>query len=418
MTPVLESEENRPSSPGPAAGSGLAGQTVRAWIRRHRTWTLIGLVFALGVALTIVAQLSPRGDTVPLSTRNAAPDGARAVAEILGNQGVDVRQTDNFAATMSALDETSGHSAFGDTSEDSGDSSGTTLLLYDRNGYLDREQLQELQQATDRLVVVTPRLNALSALGGDIRPAGVVPAGVATLDPGCGTDDPATAGAVTAESAYLYQADRPCYEPSEGLGGLYATSDEGRLVVLGSTQIISNGRLDEQGNAALALRTLGGSDHLVWYLPGIADVTTADTPKTLDELAPPWVAFLGPWLALVAVLAMVWRGRRLGPLVFEPLPVVVKAVETAEGRARLYHDSHAVDRAADNLRAGTLVRLARVLRLGPDAESTAIVDAAARHLGRPAEQTARVLEARPRTESELVRWAQQLDTLEKEVTAR
>ncbi|MEV7131635.1 DUF4350 domain-containing protein [Arthrobacter sp. NPDC093128] len=408
MTPVLESED-RPSSPGPAAGSGLAGQTVRAWIRRHRTWTLIGMVFALGVALTIVAQLSPRGDTVPLSTRNAAPDGARAVAEILRNQGVDVRQTDNFAATMSALD---------DTSEDSGDSSGTTLLLYDRNGYLDREQLQELQQATDRLVVVTPRLNALSALGGDIRPAGVVPAGVATLDPGCGTDDPATAGAVTAESAYLYQADRPCYEPSEGLGGLYATSDDGRLVVLGSTQIISNGRLDEQGNAALALRTLGGSDHLVWYLPGIADVTTADTPKTLDELAPPWVAFLGPWLALVAVLAMVWRGRRLGPLVFEPLPVVVKAVETAEGRARLYHDSHGVDRAADNLRAGTLVRLARVLRLGPDAESTAIVDAAGRHLGRTAEQTARVLEARPRTESELVRWAQQLDTLEKEVTAR
>ena len=147
-------------------------------------------------------------------------------------------------------------------------------------------------------------------------------------------------------------------------------------------QIISNGRLDEHGNAALALRTLGSSDHLVWYLPGIADVTTADAPKTLDELAPPWVAFLGPWLALVAVLAMVWRGRRLGPLVFEPLPVVVKAVETAEGRARLYHDAHAVDRAADNLRAGTLVRLARVLRLGPDAESTAIVDAAARHLGR------------------------------------
>jgi hypothetical protein len=77
-----------------------------------------------------------------------------------------------------------------------------------------------------------------------------------------------------------------------------------------------------------------------------------------------------------------------------------------------------VDRATDSLRAGTLVRLAKVLRLGPDAESTAIVNAAARHLGRTPEETARVLEARPRTESELVHWAQQLDTLEKEVTAR
>lgn len=401
MTPVLQEENPAPVQPDRVGGSA---QSVKAWIRRHRTWTLVCVVFALGVVLTM-SQLSPHGDAVPLSTRNAAPEGARAAAEILANQGVEVRQTDNFEATMSALD---GASEDGDT----------TLLLYDRNGYLDRAQLQQLQQAAGRLVVVTPRLNTLSALGTDIRPAGVVPAAVHTLDPGCQLEDPAIAGAVTAESAYLYKAGRVCYEPAEGFGGLYASSDDGRLVVLGSTQIVSNGFLDENGNAALVLRTLGSTDSLIWYLPGIADVTAAGAPKTLDELAPPWVAFLGPWLALVAVLAMFWRGRRLGPLVFEPLPVVVKAVETAEGRARLYHDAHAVDRATDSLRAGTLVRLAKVLRLGPDAESTAIVDAAARHLGRTPEETARVLEARPRTESELVHWAQQLDTLEKEVTGR
>lgn len=418
MTHVLESE-NRPApdrSPGVAAGG--AGRTVAAWIRRHRTWALLILVFSVGVGLTILAQLSPRGDSDPLSTRNAAPDGARAVAEILRSRGVDVRQTDSMAATMSALD-SADRSDNADRSDSTGLSGkGSTLLLYDRNGYLDRGQLRMLQQATDRLVVVTPRLTTLNAISGDIRPAGVVPAGRATLDPGCALEDPAAAGAVTAESAYLYMASRVCYEPTEGLGGLYASGDNGRLVVLGSTQIIGNRLLDEHGNAALALRTLGASDNLVWYLPGIADVTVDDTPKTLDELAPPWVAFLGPWLAFVAVLAMVWRGRRLGPLVFEPLPVVVKAVETAEGRARLYHDAHAVDRAADNLRAGTLVRLARFLRLGPDAESTSIVDAAARHLGRTPEETARVLEARPRTESELVHWAQQLELLENEVTAR
>jgi hypothetical protein len=401
MTPVFQEESPAQVQPNRVGG---AAQTVKAWIRRHRTWTLVCLVFALGVALTIMSQLSPRGDAVPLSTRNAAPDGARAAAEILANQGVAVRQTDNFETTVSALDGPS-------------EGGGTTLLLYDRNGYLDRAQLQQLQQAADRLVVVTPRLNTLSALGGDIRPAGVVPAAVHTLDPGCQLEDPAIAGAVTAESAYLYKAGRVCYEPAEGFGGLYATSDDGRLVVLGSTQVISNGLLDENGNAALVLRTLGSTDSLIWYLPGIADVTAAGAPKTLDELAPPWVAFLGPWLALVAVLAMFWRGRRLGPLVFEPLPVVVKAVETAEGRARLYHDAHAVDRATDSLRAGTLVRLAKFLRLGPDAESTAIVNAAARHLGRTPEETARVLDGRPRTESELVHWAQQLDTLEKEVTA-
>ena len=398
-----------PETPGRSAAS-RAALTITAWIRRHRTWTVLCLISAVGVGLTIAALLSPRGDGFPLSTRNAAPDGARAVAEVLRSQGVDVRQTDNFAATMSALDDAAESSA--------DDETGPTLLLYDRNGYLDEEQVRTLQQATDRLVVVTPRLNTLNALGSGIRPAGVVPAGVATLDPGCGMQGPARAGSVTAESGYLYTAPRVCYEPAGGPGGLYAGSEDGRLTVLGSTQVLGNDLLDEHGNAALALRTLGASEQLVWYLPDISDVTAAETPQTLDDLAPPWVDFLGPWLAFVAVLAMLWRGRRLGPLVFEPLPVVVKAVETAEGRARLYHDAHAVDRAADNLRAGTLVRLARLLRLGPEAESTAIVDAAARHVGRTTEETARVLEARPRTESELVRWAQQLETLEKEVTAR
>ncbi|WP_052309698.1 DUF4350 domain-containing protein [Arthrobacter sp. FB24] len=415
MTPVVESEKR----PEPTVtGGGRAGHAVTAWIRRHRTWTLLILAFSVGVGLTILAQQSPRSDGLPLSARNAAPEGARAAAEILGRQGVDVRQTDTFDATMSALDSASRDSASEGSAPGAGEGPGPTLFLYDRNGYLDADQLQALQQATDRMVVITPRLSTLSALGGGIRPAGVVPAGSATLDPGCALDDPAAAGAVSAASAYLYQANRVCYEPAEGLGGLFASSDDGRLTVVGSTQIFSNRLLDEQGNAALAFRTLGSSDTLVWYLPGLADVTAEDTPKTLDELAPPWVAFLGPWLALVAVLAMAWRGRRLGPLVFEPLPVVVKAVETAEGRARLYHDAHAVDRAADSLRAGALVRLARVLRLGADAESPAIVDAAARHLGRTREDAAGVLEARPRTETELVHWAQQLESLEKEVTAR
>ena len=54
---------------------------------------------------------------------------------------------------------------------------------------------------------------------------------------------------------------------------------------------------------------------------------------------------------------MLWRGRRLGRLVPEPLPVVVRAVETTEGRARMYRRSRAHGRAAATLRAATLARL-------------------------------------------------------------
>lgn len=169
MTPVLESENRLAPA---VAGGGGAGHAVTAWIRRHRTWTLLILFFSVGVGLTILAQQSPRSDGLSLSARNAAPEGARAAAEILGSRGVDVRQTDTFDATMSALDRASE-----DGASESADGPGPTLFLYDRNGYLDPDQLQALQQATDRMVIITPRLSTLSALGGDIRPAGVVPAG-------------------------------------------------------------------------------------------------------------------------------------------------------------------------------------------------------------------------------------------------
>lgn len=377
-----------------------------ALLRRHRTWAILGVVFIAGLVLTAVLQLQPRGDRTTLSTRNPASDGARAAAEILGRHGVAVEQQDSLEATIRALD----------AARRAGE--GTTVLLYDSSGYLRREQLQYLGGATDRLVVVTPRLNTLQGLAGGILQAGVVQDNTEVLAPGCVIPDPAAAGTVTARNGYLYDGEVVCYAPHDGGGGLYAGSEDGRTVVLGSTEILSNGALAEQGNAALVLRTLGAEQRLVWYLPGIADVPAAKQPVTLDELAAPWTHVLGPWLAFVAVLAMFWRGRRLGPLVFEPLPVVVKAVETAEGRARLYHDARAVDRATEVLRAGTLVRLARILRLGPDAGAPAIIDAAGRHLGRTPEEIGRVLNATPRAEAELVRWAQQLDRLEKEVHPR
>lgn len=376
------------------------------WIRRHRTWAILGVVFVAALVLTAVLQLQPHGDRTQLSIRNPAPEGARAAAEILGRHGVVVEQRDSFESTIQTLE----------SAKRAGER--TTVLLYDRNGYLGRDQLQYLGGAADRLVVITPRLNTLQGVSGGIVQAGVVRDGTEVLAPACVISDPVDAGTVSAANGYLYDGEVVCYAPRDGGGGLYAGSEDGRTVVLGSTEILSNRALAEQGNAALVLRTLGAEQRLVWYLPGIADVPAAKKPVTLDELAAPWTHVLGPWLAFVAVLAIFWRGRRLGPLVFEPLPVVVKAVETAAGRARLYHDARAVDRAADVLRAGTLVRLARTLRLGPDAGAAAIIDAAARHLDRTPESVAVVLDAEPRAEAELVRWAQQLERLEKEVHAR
>ena len=389
------------ATPQPVPG-GLAG-----WGRRHRGQAVAAAVFAVALAVTVITQLAPKGDSVPLSIRNAGPDGGRAVSEILGRHGVDVAGVDSFSTAVAALQA----------------GTDSTLLLYDRNGILDESQLERLTVEATRVVLVTPRLSTLTALDAGISQAGVVPETSPTLEPGCWNDAAETAGTVSGESGFLYSVEGDggntvCYRPPGSEAGLLATTEDGTLSVLGSTELISNAGLDERGHSALALRTLGGSGDLVWYLPGLADVSGAGSPQTLNELAPDWVAFLGPWLVFVAALAILWRGRRFGPLVFEPLPVVVKAAETAEGRARLYHDSHAVDRARDNLRAGTLVRLAKELRLGPEASADDVARAVAQIVDRPEGSLRELINERPLNEARLVRWSQELDNLENEVRTR
>jgi hypothetical protein len=350
----------------------------------------------------VAGQLAPKGDALPLSVHHAGPDGAKAVSRILGAHGVSVKDVGSFDSAAAAL----------------ADRPGATLLLYDRSGFLEGSQVAALSSAAERVVLVTPRLGTLTALDAGISQAGVVPDSAPMLEPGCGLPDAAAAGTVSGEAGFLYDGGTVCYRPPGSAAGLLASTDGGAVTVLGSSFAISNRALAEDGNAALVLRTLGKARDVVWYLPGLGDAGAAEPPQTLDELAPDWVSYLGPWLIFVAVLAMVWRGRRLGPLVFEPLPVVVKAVETAEGRARLYHDAHALGRARDNLRAGTLVRLAQALRLGAGATADDVAMAAARQLDRPVADISALVNERPGTEARLVQWSQALEKLENEVRTR
>src|SRR5919205_2107528 len=376
------------------------------WIRRHRAGVLFGVALAGALAVVLILQSMQRADGQDLSIRNPGPQGARAAAQILTAQGVAVNQTESLPETLAAAREAES------------DGTGSTVLVYDQRGFLAPDGLRRLLTETDRLVVVSPRLAALTGLGSTIRQAGVVPGSEQTLQPKCAVADAQAAGGISAEGGFLYTGGTVCYGAGGSGRGLYASAENGRLVVIGSTAVISNQSLAANGNAALTLRTLGSQANLIWYLPGPGDLGGTPAPKTLAELAPAWSAFVAPWLIVVALFAVLWRGRRLGPLVFEPLPVVVKSAETAEGRARLYHEAHDVGRAADTLRAGTLVRLAAALRTGATADSVEVAAAAARHLDRTLPEMLRILQHRPATEAELVRWAQDLVRLEKEVQAR
>ena len=122
-------------------------------------------------------------------------------------------------------------------------------------------------------------------------------------------------------------------------------------------------------------------------------------------------------LCLVVLLVALWKGRRIGPLVAERLPVVVRASETVEGRGRLYRSRRASDRAAEALRTATLQRLLPRLGLGPNAAPPAIVAAVVgRSRPRPGVSCGTLLFGPPpATDADLVNLAHALDNIERQV---
>ena len=191
-------------------------------------------------------------------------------------------------------------------------------------------------------------------------------------------------------------------------------SGDRTTTVLGATGALTNGTILDLDNAALALTLLGTAPRLVWYLPSPADAAT----PTTAELSPPWVSPLIVLAVLTAVAAAVWRGRRFGPLIVENLPVVVRARETMEGRARLYQSSSARLRALDAIRVGTISRLATGCGLSSRAAVEEVVLAVAAAVGAdPGDIRSTLLDTVPNTDAELVRLSDRLLEIEAAVRA-
>ncbi|WP_146361414.1 DUF4350 domain-containing protein [Arthrobacter yangruifuii] len=374
-------------------------------LRRHRVPLLL-LALLAAVALASAWGRTDE-DSSALSPANPAPNGAMAAAEILADRGVDVQHHERQAEARAALE----------------DNPGATLLFLDPAGYLTGEQRRDLADAAGRVVLVEPSLDQLADFAPQILSAGLLPPAAEgqQRDAECSNADAEAAGSIEA-GGKTYRGPVTCFPAPGSTGtdaaGSYAATEDGSAVVLGGAGLLANETLAREGNAALAFRTLGADDTLVWYQADPFDVPPSQVPVDPFSLLPPWVNPLLFWLGLVAALAAFWRGRRLGPLVEEPLPVVVHAAETAEGRARLYQDSRAVGHAAATLRAAAMTRLAAHLRLGPEAGAEDVTRAAAEASGRSYPATDDLLNQRlPGTGTKLVHWARDLKDLEEEATS-
>jgi len=200
-------------------------------------------------------------------------------------------------------------------------------------------------------------------------------------------------------------------------GALIRYRDHGRTVTaVGSTDFMTNEGLLQAGNAALAMNLAGDRPRLIWYAPHRIEGETS-SPASLSDLIPENVTWIVWQLCLVVLLVALWKGRRSGPLVAEQLPVVVRASETVEGRARLYRSRRARDRAAAALRAATVQRLLPRLGLGPGAPAPAVVATVARRSGVDAGFVSHQLFGPPpATDNDLLQLARALDEIERQVT--
>ena len=388
--------------------NGLPGDGTTARSRaasRWRRWRfLLGLVGVLVVVGLMVVLPAPRTSLDPLAPDSTGPTGSRAVAQILGREGVrvvDVRSIGRLRA-LAGPD--------------------TTVLVAGAPWILDDDQLTAIRDLPSDLVLVDPGW-ATSSFTTAVEGGGYQEPDPPSRAAGCDDPDAVAAGTITANGSLNARspAATVCFF-GEGLGdgGAYAVvqEDARRITVLADPSPMQNNHLAEEGNAALVLRMLGRHETLLWFVPSLSTAAAGDDdpgPNMLD-LVPPAARVVGLQLLLVVLVAALWRGRRLGPLVTEALPVVVRAGETTRGRGRLYRRARAHGHAAAGLRAATASRCAARLGLPRSATAESVIDAIARASGRRPEDVGRLLYGPPPTDDTgLSTLALELDHLESEV---
>ncbi|MFG3697519.1 DUF4350 domain-containing protein [Micromonospora sp. NPDC047620] len=443
-----------------------AGDAPRRRRRRHRLLIPLGLA-ALLLTTTLVTHAvdqpdpTDRGFLSPVATGD---DGGSRLAEALRERGVTVqRETDTLRALLAAR---SGPATLFVPAP--------ALLHPDTVG-----ALSSLPSAT-RLVLVDPPRRVLDAVPLPVEPAGRRWAAQAVEPDAAGLPCPMPelrqlGRAAVGLQRYAVTPGRSapvqfCFDG--GLARLLRVPES--VVVVGASDPFRNDRIDEWDNRAFATALLGGLGRVVWLdLDGQAPPPTfgsgssgspawsptpggsteyggpgggrpggpgggdgrpggpgggsdddgddsradgSDPPNPLWSAFPGWFWALLVQLAVAALLAALWRARRLGPPAPEPLPVTVRSAETVLGRARLYEKAGARDAAARTLRTAARDRLLPRLNLPPTAPPAEVAAAVAARTGDGLGRTEELLYGgAPDTDQDLLELARALDRLTRTV---
>lgn len=355
---------------------------------------MLVIVVLLGVGTVggVLAGFGEWTQRAPLDPESAGPDGARALARTLAAHGVEV----SVVRSLTDAEAVGGTLVVGDTAP------------------LSDDQVDRLADRGDDVVFVEPGARDARVL------FGADTAGFGSTEPvpaDCALAAAERAGAVAVGALFTAgTASTACYPVDDGFGLLLRERDGGRVALLDGTLLFPNAQLTADGNAALGLNLLGRNDHVVWFVPSLADAEPGDA-ASLGELTPAWVTPAILLLVAAAAAAALWRGRRFGPLVTERLPVSVRAGETTRGRALLYARSRDAAHAGALLRSGAHRRLARRLALVGAPVDLVVARLATRLQRDETSVLAALAGPPPRGDRELAQLAAALDELEAALAA-
>jgi hypothetical protein len=379
---------------GPIRAGHSADPTIRQRWRRVRVLIGAGVVLVLG---SIIVALGSGQSGTPLDPRSYTPSGTHALSVLLGQRGVHVvREIDVATAEQLAVQ-------------------GTTFVIVSPER-LSTDELSTIASSHADLVVVGARLDEIQALSLPLAPQ---PDDGDTLrSPSCSLPAATVAGSAQLPGGgyTLPNGGQGCYPDGDGFALVTFATAGHRITLLSDGTLLMNSALGNDGNAALALGLLDTHADVVWLVPPRIAPSSSGGNASVESLLPSRLKSAFLQLVIAVIIIAIWRGRRLGRLVPEDLPVVVRQSETVRGRSRLYRRSRSLDTAADALREGTRDRLGHRLGLGPRPQPAALVQAVAERAGQPAAQVQALLYgSTPADDLTLVTLAQELTALEQEV---
>ena len=367
---------------------------------RARIVAIWVLLVASVVAAAIIGH-RPARQGLPLDPASPAPDGTKALVEVLRQLGAAVRVSPTPPAP--------------------GAGPGTALLLSDNLDDRARARLTGWVRRGGILVVADPDSPVTT-----IRPAGAATVGLlgARLDRACDLPALRDVAQVAPWRAVFLQVPagaQGCF-PSPAGGGrpggawlVVQPLGAGSVVRLGGPDALVNAHLGAADNGLLAASLLAPA-------PGTT-VTVLRPPlpgggrRGLSGLIAPRVK-LALWQLVVAFGVLVlWRARRLGRPVAEPPPVRLPGSELVVAVGHLLQRAGKRQRAADLLAADLRRALAERLGLPPAVAPDRLAATVAARTGMlPERVLAAVVPAPPRDEAELVALGQAAAAIREEVT--